>query len=140
MARVTDIVWRGGGVTITTESGVFEGQFHLTANGMELIGIPENIIQEIGGITKTESYQAIFGAGGTGTATIIEEEFIPAAGQTMFFLTHSYLADGFALFFVNGVAYRKGTDFLIGGEVAIWLNIPFTLNGGDVVTIQYERA
>lgn len=74
----------------------------------------------------------------TGGDQFTEDEFTPTNGQTVFTLTETYVTGGLATFYVNGIAYRRDTDYTISGTTLTWLDGPFTLSSSDEVFVVYQ--
>ena len=41
--------------------------------------------------------------------------------------------------FVNGILYNNGIDFIASGANAVWQNIDFVLEVGDIITLEYYK-
>jgi len=78
------------------------------------------------------------GGGGAGPVPQqIEEEITPTAGQVSFTLSWPPVSGPAVDFLVNGVDYEQDVDFSVSGQNLTWLNVPFSLEPGDHVTIRY---
>ncbi len=67
------------------------------------------------------------------------EEFGPlAGGEVDFVLTKIPLNIGTIVFRVNGIAYRRGTDFTLVTNTVTWTDSEFVLEAQDIVEIEYD--
>jgi hypothetical protein len=74
------------------------------------------------------------GGGGTNYA-LREQSFVPDEGQTDF--TLDYPPVGAVALFVGPLVGVVGTNYDVTGTTVTWLDTPFALDGGDVVTAIY---
>ena len=74
----------------------------------------------------------------SGLDNLVEVEFVPTDGQTLFILPVAYAAGGFARAKVNGVWYDKTDFFTISGTTFLWLDNGFALDSGDELLVWYE--
>ncbi len=66
------------------------------------------------------------------------EEFTAGAGQTDFVLGKTPFSVNTIVFKVNGVSYRRTTDFTVAAETVTWTDAEFVLEAGDIVEIEYD--
>ncbi len=65
-----------------------------------------------------------------------EDEFVASAAQTVFALSQTSVG-GIKLMWVNGQAFKEGSDFDITGSTGTWTG-PFPLVAGDCVVFVYN--
>jgi hypothetical protein len=65
----------------------------------------------------------------------VEDEFVPAAAQTVFVLSQTPL-NARADLLVNGVDYDRGVDYGVVGNVLTWSG-SFTLQPTDKLIVRY---
>ncbi len=66
------------------------------------------------------------------------EEFTASAGQTDFVLSKTPFSVAKIVFKVNGVSYRRTTDFTVAAMTVTWTDVAFILEAGDIVEIEYD--
>ena len=131
MPQITDIVWRGGGITVTADNGVYEGKFRLTSAGYVLEGLPQWVVTQMAAYGRDDGYQAIFG-GGSG---------LPAGGLAFQMLAKASSADGDAYWTddFNIKTYSEAAGLASGGAIVLdcstYINWLINLNTNSTVTI-----
>jgi len=66
-----------------------------------------------------------------------QEQFAPAALQTVFTLATVPVDVDTLQFIVNGVKYELTTNYTVVGVTVTWLNTPFTIQATDFIEIIY---
>ena len=65
--------------------------------------------------------------------------FTATGGQTTFAFSGTPKDYTDVAFFVNGIRYKYGVDFTAAGANAVWQNVDFALEAGDIVTLEYAK-
>ncbi len=67
------------------------------------------------------------------------EEFGPlSGGETAFVLGKTPFSVNTIVFKVNGIGYRRTTDFTVAAATVTWTDAAFVLESGDIVEIEYD--
>lgn len=78
------------------------------------------------------------GPGGGGASNFVLDQFVVTPAQTVFALSLAPTAPTEVLFWVNGVLYRTGVDYVVVGAVLTWGNVLFALGTPDTAEAYYE--
>jgi len=66
------------------------------------------------------------------------DSYVATLGQTAFTLTQTPLDVTDTRLWVNGILYRRTVDYTVVATAVTWLNVPFVLAAGDIVTVTYN--
>lgn len=99
-----------------------------------------DVSEDFGSFKTPVSAEApdISGAGGGGGAGFYDESFTPMPGQTVFTLSQPCILNGLTVLDVNGIVYVEGVHYTVAGTTLTWMNVGFSLDPSDLVTIRYQ--